>query len=190
MKELPAVLSLSLCTVTAWLSLDGTCPGHLAQSPMFQQGHPELLAQECQTACECLRGGASTPSLGSMFHYSLTCMAQKCFLMLRQNFSRCTLCPLPLVLAAIDKNWALSFLHPLFRNLLLSTESCPEPLLQTEQSGFFSHSSQERCSSPTLILAFHCSLSSSSLVQGHPQLDMVSPSDALPVLNRGKDHLL
>lgn len=63
------------------------------------------------------------------------CVAQKCFLMLRQNFSCCTLCPLPLVLAlaTIDKNWALSSLHPLFR-YLLSTESSPEPLLQTEQS--------------------------------------------------------
>lgn len=158
--------------------------------PCSSRATQSCLPRSVQTACECLRRGASTPSLGSMFHYSLTCMAQKCFLMLRQNFSRCTLCPLPLVLAAIDKNWALSFLHPLFRNLLLSTESCPEPLLQTEQSGFLSHSSQERCSSPTLILAFHCSLSSSSLVQGHPELDMVSPSDALPVLNRGKNHFL
>lgn len=122
-------------TVERW-RLERTSEGHLAKIQLEQGNIKPVVMNHVQTAFECLQGGDSTPYLGKVFHYLVTCMAQKCFLMLRQNLWCCTLCPLPLVLvlAATDKNWALSSLHPPFRYLLLSTESSPEPLLQAEQS--------------------------------------------------------
>lgn len=134
----------------------------------------ELLAQDCvQTASECLQGGDSTPYLGKVFHYLVTCMAQKCFLMLRQNLWCCTLCPLPLVLALPLTRTGLC-LCTLPSGIYYYQQDPPLSLFSRLNSpGSLSHSSQERCSRPSLILTFHCSLSSSSLVQGGQELDMV-----------------
>lgn len=51
------------------------------------------------TSRQLLQGGESTASLSQLFQHSVTCTAQKCPLMLRQNLLSSSQCPAPLVLS-------------------------------------------------------------------------------------------
>lgn len=126
------------------------CPSRDTQS---------CLPRSVQTAFECLWGGDSTPSLGSVFHYSLTAWHRSvswCW----DRTSHVALCArcllswhwLPLTRTGLCPLCTLSSGIYYQQNPLLSLFS------RLNSPGFPSHSSQERCSSPSLILAFHCSL--------------------------------
>lgn len=78
---------------------------------LFKERHSEQSAQGYVH----VRGGDSTASLGNMCQCSATHTAQKCFLMVRWNLLRFTLCQLPLAIDTTEKSLASFSLHPPFR---------------------------------------------------------------------------
>ena len=77
------ITTLTELRITALLRLAGTFGGQ----PLLKQGHLKCAAQShIQAAFEDLQGD-STSSLGSLYQCSVTCTAQRCFLIFRRNIS-------------------------------------------------------------------------------------------------------
>ena len=111
-----------------------------------------------------IKNGDSITSVGKLCQCLLTLTVNKCCLIFRQNLLCFCLCPLPLVLSLGTnvKSLARSCLHPSFRYLYTLIRYHPRFLFsRLNNPCSLSLSSQERCSSPSVIfMALHWTISS------------------------------
>ena len=76
------------CRITELFELEGTLKGHLVQLPCSEQGHLQLhqAAQSpVQPDLQCLKGWASTTSLGNLFQCLTTLSVKNLFLISNLN---------------------------------------------------------------------------------------------------------